>query len=78
MKTVTLALEWRNRIDDDVDLYVARRCWGNVYSVYARMVPMWLAVGRDPIEFLRENHPTRESAMAALEAAVMALGVKDA
>ena len=76
-KTVTLALEWRNRSDEDKELYIARQCWGIVYPVYARMAPMWRAVGHDPIGFLRENHPTREAAMAALEAKVLAMGVKE-
>ena len=43
-KTVTLALEWRNRSDEDKELYIARQCWGIVYPVYARMAPMWRAV----------------------------------
>ena len=75
MKTVTLALEWR--VDSWLDdaLYIGPFHVGTVRCDPTRRDPssFWIASGESPMS----DHPTREAAMEALEAAVLAMGVKE-
>jgi hypothetical protein len=73
-RTVTLPLEWRKNEDGFDELYVGPLSFG--WVIYDR--PGRYIVELDFHTTLEHYYPTREAAMAALEEAVMALGVKDA
>ena len=72
MKTVTLPVEWRMDRDGSDELYVGPHSFG--WVIYDR--PGRYIVEPDFHTTLEHYYPTREAAMAALEAAVLALGVK--
>jgi hypothetical protein len=79
MKTVTLAMEWREDEDGYMKLFIGELDAGWISVSHMRSPDGKIArvIADFTDDFDGEEHETREAAMEALEAAVLAMGVKE-